>query len=91
MGDAKIDFGLTKFSWFIIFLTKRNAGTSDFQVVTVQPSLFLEAAYASNDSQHLASVLRFFSDFMPGFKNTSDHVTYGEILRQMNAPCVGAA
>ncbi|KNA14828.1 hypothetical protein SOVF_103710 [Spinacia oleracea] len=62
-----------------------------YKVVTVQPSLFLEAAYASNDSQHLASVLRFFSDFMPGFKNTSDHVTYGEILRQMNAPCVGAA
>ncbi|XP_021770344.1 uncharacterized protein C18orf8-like [Chenopodium quinoa] len=61
-----------------------------YKVVTVQPSLFLEAAYVSNDSQHLASVLRFFSDFMPGFKNTSDHATYGEILRQMNSPCVGA-
>ncbi|XP_021721620.1 uncharacterized protein C18orf8-like [Chenopodium quinoa] len=61
-----------------------------YKVVTVQPSLFLEAAYVSNDSQHLASVLRFFSDFMPGFKNTSDHATYGEILRQMNAPYVGA-
>ncbi|XP_057546117.1 uncharacterized protein LOC130825093 [Amaranthus tricolor] len=60
------------------------------KVISVRPSLFLEAAYASNDSQHLASVLRFFSDFMPGFKTTSDHVTYCEILNQMNAPYVAA-
>lgn len=59
-----------------------------FKVVTVQPSLFLEAAYASNNSQHLASVLRFFSDFMPGFKNTPDYATYCEILSQINAPYV---
>lgn len=62
----------------------------NFQVVTVRPSLFLEAAFASNDPQHLASVLRFFSDFMPAFKNTPDHATYREILSQMNAPYISA-
>ncbi|PHU22750.1 hypothetical protein BC332_07857 [Capsicum chinense] len=36
------------------------------KVNTIQPSLFFEAAYASNDPQHLAAVLRFFSDFIPG-------------------------
>ncbi|XP_010693858.2 uncharacterized protein LOC104906755 [Beta vulgaris subsp. vulgaris] len=61
-----------------------------FKVVTVRPSLFLEAAFASNDPQHLASVLRFFSDFMPAFKNTPDHATYREILSQMNAPYISA-
>ncbi|KAL2923991.1 Regulator of MON1-CCZ1 complex [Bienertia sinuspersici] len=61
-----------------------------YKVVSVQPSLFLEAAYASNDSLHLASVLRFFSDFMPAFKNTPDHATYCEILNQMNAPYIAA-
>lgn len=55
------------------------------KVVTIRPSLFLEAAYASNDSQCLATVLRFFSDFIPGFKSTSDHVTYCHFLNQMNA------
>uniref|UniRef100_A0A5B6ZLY4 Uncharacterized protein n=1 Tax=Davidia involucrata TaxID=16924 RepID=A0A5B6ZLY4_DAVIN len=55
------------------------------KVNTVRPSLFLEAAYASNDSQHLAAVLRFFSDFIPGFQNTSDHNTYCRILAEMNS------
>ncbi|KAK4343730.1 hypothetical protein RND71_036824 [Anisodus tanguticus] len=54
------------------------------KVNTVQPSLFLEAAYASNDSQHLAAVLRLFSDFIPGFKNTTDHQTYSRSLAEMN-------
>lgn len=54
------------------------------KVNTVQPSLFLEAAYASNDSQHLAAVLRFFSDFIPGFKSTTDHQTYSRCLAEMN-------
>ncbi|GJZ66505.1 hypothetical protein Tco_0623201 [Tanacetum coccineum] len=31
----------------------------------VRPSLFLEATYASNDTQHLAAVLRLFCDFIP--------------------------
>lgn len=55
------------------------------KVNTVRPSLFLEAAYTSNDSQHLAAVLRFFSEFIPGFKNTSDHSTYGRVLAEMNS------
>nr|XP_009797033.1 PREDICTED: uncharacterized protein LOC104243534 [Nicotiana sylvestris] len=55
------------------------------KVNTVQPSLFLEAAYASNDSQHLAAVLRFFSDFIPGFNSTTDHQTYSRCLAEMNS------
>jgi hypothetical protein len=56
-----------------------------FQVNNVRPSLFLEAAFASNDSQHLAAILRFFSDFIPGFQSTSDHNTYFRILNEMNS------
>ncbi|XP_043691905.1 regulator of MON1-CCZ1 complex-like isoform X2 [Telopea speciosissima] len=55
------------------------------KVNTVRPSLFLEAAFASNDSQHLAAVLRFFSDVIPGFRNTSDYNTYCRILSEMNS------
>nr|GLL36524.1 uncharacterized protein C18orf8 [Ipomoea trifida] len=55
------------------------------KVNTVRPSLFLEAAYASNNSQHLAAVLRFFSDFIPNFKTTADHQTYTHVLANMNA------
>lgn len=55
------------------------------KVYTVRPSLFLDAAFASNNSQHLAAVLRFFSDFIPGFQNTSDHNTYYRILSEMNS------
>lgn len=56
-----------------------------FQVNTVRPSLFLEAAYASKDPQHLAAVLRFFSDFIPGFNSSSDHQTYHRIVAEMNS------
>ncbi|XP_011005300.1 PREDICTED: uncharacterized protein C18orf8-like isoform X1 [Populus euphratica] len=55
------------------------------KVVTVRASLFLEAALASNDSQLLAAVLRFFSDFTPGFTTTSDCHTYNQILNEMNS------
>lgn len=55
------------------------------KVITVRPSLFLEAALASNDSQNLAAVLRFFSDFAPGFRTTLDHSTYHRILKEMNS------
>ncbi|KDP34476.1 hypothetical protein JCGZ_12759 [Jatropha curcas] len=55
------------------------------KVSTVRPSLFLEAALTSNDSQLLAAVLRFFSDFIPGFGNTSDHHKYYRILNEMNS------
>ncbi|GJX95685.1 regulator of MON1-CCZ1 complex [Tanacetum coccineum] len=53
------------------------------KVTTVRPSLFLEAAYASNDPQHLAAVLRFFRDFIPGFGTTSEHSTYIRALADM--------
>ncbi|KAK9921636.1 hypothetical protein M0R45_030139 [Rubus argutus] len=55
------------------------------KVNTVRASLFLEAAFASNDSQHLAAVLRFFTDFIPGFRDTSDHNNYYRILNEMNS------
>ncbi|KAK9079211.1 hypothetical protein SSX86_000881 [Deinandra increscens subsp. villosa] len=54
------------------------------KVSTVRPSLFLEAAYASNDPQHLAAVLRFFRDFKPGFATTSEHSTYIRALADMS-------
>ncbi|KAJ7975975.1 Colon cancer-associated Mic1-like protein [Quillaja saponaria] len=56
-----------------------------YRVDTVRPSLYLEAAFASNNSQHLSAVLRFFSDFIPGFRNTSEHDTYFRILNEMNS------
>ncbi|PRQ44424.1 putative colon cancer-associated Mic1, WD40/YVTN repeat-like-containing domain-containing protein [Rosa chinensis] len=56
-----------------------------YKVNTVRASLFLEAAFISNDSQHLAAVLRFFTDFIPGFRDTSDHNTYYRILSEMNS------
>lgn len=55
------------------------------KVYTVRPSLFLEAAYASNDSQQLAAVLRVFSDFFPGFRNTPDHNSYCSVLAGMGS------
>ncbi|KAK6941956.1 Regulator of MON1-CCZ1 complex, C-terminal, partial [Dillenia turbinata] len=55
------------------------------KVNTIRPTLFLEAAVASGDLQHLAAVLRFFSDFIPGFRNTSDHSTYSRILNEMSS------
>ncbi|XP_023756774.1 uncharacterized protein LOC111905317 [Lactuca sativa] len=53
------------------------------KVSTVRPSLFLEAAYASNEPQHLAAVLRFFGEFIPGFGTTSEHTTYIRALADM--------
>ncbi|XP_038993123.1 uncharacterized protein LOC120116781 [Hibiscus syriacus] len=58
------------------------------KVTTIQPSLFLEAATTSNDSQHLAAVLRFFSDFIPGFRSTSDFFMYYRILNEMSSSVV---
>ncbi|GAV63987.1 LOW QUALITY PROTEIN: Mic1 domain-containing protein [Cephalotus follicularis] len=55
------------------------------KVTTVRPSLFLELAFASNDSQHLAAVLRFFSDFLPGFRSTPEHNTYIRLLNEMSS------
>lgn len=59
------------------------------RVNALRPSLFLDSAVTSNDSQHLAAVLRFLSDFIPGFNNTSDHSRYYHILNEMNTSVVG--
>ncbi|CAN6716760.1 unnamed protein product [Malus baccata var. baccata] len=56
-----------------------------YKVSTIRPSLFLESACTSNDLQNLAAVLRFFSDFIPGFRDTSDHDTYYRILSERNS------
>lgn len=53
------------------------------KVITVRPLLFLEAALASNNPQQLATVLRFFSDFTPGFKSTSEFNRFHRILTEM--------
>ncbi|KAL6522373.1 hypothetical protein OROMI_031645 [Orobanche minor] len=55
------------------------------KVNTVRPLLFLEAAYSSKDPQHVAAVLRFFCDFIPGFKTTSDHQTYYRLCAEMSS------
>ncbi|CAN6459495.1 unnamed protein product [Victoria cruziana] len=55
------------------------------KVYTVRPSLFLEAAVASNKPEHLASILRFFMDFKPDFKHTSDYNTFSNILNEMSS------
>ncbi|KAL6138207.1 hypothetical protein ACLB2K_063491 [Fragaria x ananassa] len=60
-----------------------------YKVNTVRASLFLEAAFTSNDSQNLATVLRFFTDFIPGFRDTLDHNTYYHILTEMNSSIAG--
>lgn len=59
-----------------------------YKVTTVRPALFLQAACSSNNSQHLAAVLRFFSDFIPDFRTTSDFSTYYGILNEMNTSIV---
>ncbi|KAF7818929.1 regulator of MON1-CCZ1 complex [Senna tora] len=56
-----------------------------YRVDTIRPSLFLEAAFVSKDPQHLAAVLRFLSDFLPGFRNTSEHNRYYRILNEISS------
>ncbi|XP_026425128.1 regulator of MON1-CCZ1 complex-like isoform X2 [Papaver somniferum] len=55
------------------------------KVISIRPSVFLEAAVSSNNSQHLAAVLRFFMDSNPTFKNTTDYSMYRRILNEMSA------
>ncbi|KAI4300661.1 hypothetical protein L6164_034012 [Bauhinia variegata] len=59
-----------------------------YKVDTVRPSLFLEAAFVTNDSQHLAAVLRFFSDFLPGFRHTTEYNRYYHMLNEMNSSSI---
>lgn len=53
------------------------------QVITVQPSLFLEEAVAKNSTPNLAAVLSFFAELTPSFKTTSDYSRYRHILSEM--------
>ncbi|XP_057836704.2 uncharacterized protein LOC131046892 isoform X2 [Cryptomeria japonica] len=54
------------------------------KVHSISPSLFLEAAVLTKDSQKLASVLRFCTDFVPNFAQTSDYSTFSGIINEMN-------
>lgn len=54
------------------------------KVHSISPSLFLEAAVLTKDSQKLASVLRFCTDFVPNFEPTSDYSTFSGIINEMN-------
>ncbi|KAI3949154.1 hypothetical protein MKW98_026534 [Papaver atlanticum] len=54
------------------------------KVISIRPSVFLEAAVSSNNSHHLAAVLRFFVDSNPTFKNTTDYSMYRRILNEMS-------
>lgn len=55
------------------------------KVTSVRSSLFLEAAYASNDMQHLAAILRVLSELIPGFKETSEYYTFHGLLNETSS------
>ncbi|KAG6468947.1 hypothetical protein ZIOFF_073642 [Zingiber officinale] len=55
------------------------------KVITVEPSLFLEAANVAHKSQHLTAVLRLFSDSTLNIKITFDHDRYCSILTDKSA------
>ena len=44
-------------------------------MTSVRSSLVLEAAFASNDMQHLAAILRVLLELIPGFKETAEYYT----------------
>lgn len=51
----------------------------------MRSSLFLEAAFASNDMQHLAAILRVLSELIPGFKETSEYYTFHGLLNETSS------
>ncbi|XP_006300197.2 uncharacterized protein C18orf8 [Capsella rubella] len=55
------------------------------KVTSVRSSLFLEAAFASNDMQHLAAILRVLSELIPGFKETSEYYTFYGLLNDTSS------
>ncbi|CAL9220489.1 unnamed protein product [Arabidopsis halleri] len=55
------------------------------KVTSVRSSLFLEAAFASNDLQHLAAILRVLSELIPGFKETSEYYTFYGLLNDTSS------
>ncbi|CAM8890122.1 unnamed protein product [Rhodiola kirilowii] len=63
----------------------RDGGRITKYVNSVRPSMFLEAAFSSNNSQHLAAILRFFSDFSPDFRSSAEYNTYCRFLNGMNS------
>ncbi|CAK9200218.1 unnamed protein product [Sphagnum troendelagicum] len=52
------------------------------KVDSVPPVMFLQAAASVNDAQKLAAVFRFCLDFIPGFQQTPDFITYSSRLNQ---------
>lgn len=49
--------------------------------VTIEdPTLYLQATLSGNNYQHLAAVLRFFSDYIPDFQSTTDYNKYYQLL-----------
>ncbi|KAL9828412.1 putative transcription factor WD40-like family [Arabidopsis thaliana] len=55
------------------------------KVTSVRSSMFLEAAFASNDMQHLAAILRVLSELIPGFKETSEYYTFYGLLNDTSS------
>ncbi|XP_010486883.1 PREDICTED: uncharacterized protein C18orf8-like isoform X3 [Camelina sativa] len=55
------------------------------KVTSVRSSLFLEAAFAANDLQHLAAILRVLSELIPGFKETSEYYTFYGLLNDTSS------
>lgn len=49
--------------------------------VTIEnPTLYFQATLSGNNYQHLAAVLRFFSDHIPDFRSTNDYNKYYQLL-----------
>uniref|UniRef100_A0A1J3K334 Uncharacterized protein C18orf8 n=1 Tax=Noccaea caerulescens TaxID=107243 RepID=A0A1J3K334_NOCCA len=55
------------------------------KVTSVRSSLFLEAAFATNDLQHLAAILRVLTELIPGFKETSEYFTFYGLLNDTSS------
>ncbi|CAN8270108.1 unnamed protein product [Cochlearia groenlandica] len=55
------------------------------KVTSVRTSMFLEAAFAKNDLQHLAAILRVLSELIPGFKGTSEYYTFYGLLNETSS------
>ncbi|CAA7016185.1 unnamed protein product [Microthlaspi erraticum] len=55
------------------------------KVTSVRSSLYLEAAFASNDLQHLAAILRVLTELIPGFKETTEYFTFHGLLNETSS------
>jgi len=76
---------LTDESTLYLVLVLINSVYANLQVTSVRSSMFLEAAFASNDMQHLAAILRVLSELIPGFKETSEYYTFYGLLNDTSS------